>query len=408
MELMFLKFQTYIATFDDDDEHINVLSPAGDERVSIPPPTKHQQVALGGSTQNTNTSVDDSLFVLRVFLQGVNTLCDEMPRCHHDPIPLQTNLIGTPPDDSPRTSGSLADPLISPPIRRVGPSLRTFTRSDPYSKDPLHAKFLDTVAKHFIKVLKIDRLENLLDVPNLTENLLLPSTAPFRYDFEQTRDSESNTEAIYVFALDLRHRVLQDGWYQPPTFPSKFLEQDYIEFTLFRHLQHVHRVYADLKNPRNPAELLLEKTKLRCKCRRSKKFKARGLHVQSSPHLQRHLPIYWKLGSGSVSAEETDTETEDGGDKQFKVVAPGWCSVDVVDLQHQIAAEMEEIKDSSVKSTPGFAPFERRISDRVDLLASPPQGLPHNCIDPSWLTSLRRSQRDALRVQKNAYVFNLN
>ncbi|KAI0312954.1 hypothetical protein OF83DRAFT_1176145 [Amylostereum chailletii] len=371
------------------------------------------------SVQSIGASGVHPGFLLSVFNHQINTLCNRISHPH----PQRGNshdiaLSGQLPLDSDLNNASRHTPDV---VQRAGHHRKTFTRSDPYSKHPMHTNYKRTVAQHFLKLLRIDGLHQLLDVPKVTyadieeqrrcpNGRLFISPRRFQYDFEQRRDSEFNTEATYVFAGDFRLLVLRDGWYQPPQFPKEFLDQDYIEFTLFRHLEYVHDVYANLKNPASTADKLSKEANTRRTTRRLKRYLTCESVLLSTPSLERYHPIYQQMGVGSVNSDETDSEMEEGADKRLKRITLGWRGHGPNKLHRRLDEMVEKGKVKGVKGVPAFSfhPFERIPSDKVDNTSLPPRGLPRNCLEPSWLKTLRAAHCDRLFIKEDLYDFDFD
>ncbi|KAI0311536.1 hypothetical protein OF83DRAFT_1177467 [Amylostereum chailletii] len=366
-------------------------------------------------------SGSDITSLLSIFLRNTKTLCD---RILHSSIESTTPSTFSP---LPNThlghsrqgdmmGDILAEACAEKPILRAGRFRESFVRLDSHSNHPLHEKFIRTIAEHFVKLLRIEGLHQLLSVPKVTndeieDHYMSPSNRNFlsadgyHYNFEQERDSAFNAESIYIFAQDFQLRVLWDGWYQPPIFPRQFLELDYIEFTLFRHLEYVNRVYRGLKDPTETSQIILQKVTARRRTRKYKKYKARESHILATPRLRRHHAIYKHMGIGSVSSEETDSETEEGADKRLKLISPAWRSWHAAAFHHAIDDNMAKTKRAAIQTASGFTAFHRCPSDWVDTTTMPPKLLPQNCIDVVWMNSLRPSQSRALRIKEENYPF---
>ncbi|KIO05585.1 hypothetical protein M404DRAFT_512253 [Pisolithus tinctorius Marx 270] len=121
--------------------------------------------------------------------------------------------------------------------------------------------------------------------------------------------------------------------------------------------------------------------------------------------LQKHLPLVKHLGTQGISSDESEDEAR--RTINYPRVYPRWRSQKLAMLMWEADLAIVEFLSVAIgkRKRAGTQLRNRPHSDKFNDAAAAPPGLPVNCYDAAWLSSLHPRSKKLLRVQEKEYDF---
>ncbi|KAH7920024.1 hypothetical protein BV22DRAFT_987510, partial [Leucogyrophana mollusca] len=228
----------------------------------------------------------------------------------------------------------------------------------------------------------------------------------FRLDMTRSRSSPFNKQALCVAAADFITKVTEAKWYNYPAIPAKFLEPEYVEFTLYGQMLNLRRAYRERSTPDSTNLIAARLKSVARSGRKSRLLATRVEAATKDPRLVEHLPLITKLSHHCVSSDEAEG---DGSDKCFASKTPIWRSNEfsafLWRLDEVIAARrVPKVGHNVVKGNPPRRRYHP-TPPCVSTTSIAPPGLPINCYDPAWYKSLQEHEIASLDAIMTNYEF---
>ncbi|KAI6000237.1 hypothetical protein EDC04DRAFT_2908895 [Pisolithus marmoratus] len=306
---------------------------------------------------------------------------------------IQEDLKASRIDTNPYRDAEMHD-IEEFPLRqaRCPKKLRNFIPLDPASDVPTasdiaeHKYFSACIWLHALRMLKITDYKYLNtikcaltkdEVEAYEQNIpscLKVTPTNFIVDCACAKDTLYNRKAFMVFAEDFLDKVNNHGWYSSQTIPEWYRNFDVIYRAFKMH-------FAYIKSRYNDVIVAPSKDPVKAK----EDMKARGMSSDESKDETRRMISYlrmyprWRSQQLSALMWEADLAI-----LEFLSVMIGKCKKAGTQLQNH------------------------PHSDKFNNVAAAPPGLPVNCYNPAWLSSLHPHPKKELRVQEKEYDFDLS
>ncbi|KAI6043162.1 hypothetical protein EDC04DRAFT_2563038 [Pisolithus marmoratus] len=129
--------------------------------------------------------------------------------------------------------------------------------------------------------------------------------------------------------------------------------------------------------------------------------------MAEQPKLQKHLPLVKYLGTQGMSSDESKDEMRRM--ISYPCVYPRWHSQQLSALMWEADLAILEFLSVMIgkRKKAGTQLWNCPHSDKFNDIAAAPPGLPVNCYNPAWLSSLHPCSKKELRVQEKEYDFDL-
>ncbi|KAH7921122.1 hypothetical protein BV22DRAFT_988912, partial [Leucogyrophana mollusca] len=219
----------------------------------------------------------------------------------------------------------------------------------------------------------------------------------FRLDMTRSRTSPFNKQALHVATADFITKVTEAKWYNYPAIPAKFLDADYVQFTLHGQLLNLKRAYRERSTPGDTAQTSARLASSARSGRKSRLLAKRVQAVTKDPRHVQHLPLMQSLTHHCVSSDEAEGE---GDDKRFASKTPVWRSNELTAFLWRLdevisAHRVPKVGHNVVKGNQPHRHYHP-TPPRFSTTSIAPPGLPINCYDPAWYESLREHEVMAL------------
>ncbi|KIN97572.1 hypothetical protein M404DRAFT_970554 [Pisolithus tinctorius Marx 270] len=121
--------------------------------------------------------------------------------------------------------------------------------------------------------------------------------------------------------------------------------------------------------------------------------------------LQKHLPLVKHLGTQGISSDKSEDETR--RTINYPHVYPCWCSQKLAMLMWEADLAIVEFLSVTIGKCKRAGTQLQNCphSDKFNDATTAPPGLPVNCYDAAWLSSLHPCSKKLLRVQEKEYDF---
>ncbi|KAI6143934.1 hypothetical protein BKA82DRAFT_4179099 [Pisolithus tinctorius] len=262
-----------------------------------------------------------------------------------------------------------------------------------------HKYFSTCIRLHALRLLKITDYKYLNTIKcSLTEEeveayeldtpgCLRVTPTNFILDCARAKDTPYNREAFTVFAEDFLDKINNHGWYSSQTIPERYF-------------------VAPSENPVKAREDM--KARLRKSSRTARKVRLLKLRLDAMAEhtsLQKHLPLVKHLGTQGISSDESEDEAR--RTINYPRVYPRWRSQKLAMLMWEADLAIVEFLSVAIgkRKRAGTQLRNRPHSDKFNDAAAAPPGLPVNCYDAAWLSSLHPRSKKLLRVQEKEYDF---
>ncbi|KAI5980928.1 hypothetical protein EDC04DRAFT_2617797 [Pisolithus marmoratus] len=304
-----------------------------------------------------------------------------------------------------------------------------FVPSDPTSDIPTksnieeHKYFSTCIWLHALHLLKITDYKYLntikcvltsdeveaykQDIPGCPE--VTPTN--FIVDCAHGKDTPYNREAFTVFAEDFLDKVNNHGWYASQTIPEQYCNFDIVYGAFKAHFTYIKSHYnegvvATSKDPVKAKEDV--KARLRKSSHTSRKVWLLKMCLDAMaehPKLWKHLPLVNYLRTQGISSDESEDETR--RTISYPHVYPHWHSQWLSALMWEADLAILEFLSVTIgkHKKAGMQLQNRPHSEKFNNAAAAPPGLPMNCYDATWLSSLHLHSKKQLRVQEEEYDF---
>jgi len=125
------------------------------------------------------------------------------------------------------------------------------------------------------------------------------------------------------------------------------------------------------------------------------------------PDFSRHVQLMQSLTSQGVSSDESDSG-DDTSHKAFRRISPAWRSEDLQGFMWALDCVIQANRRPKVShcSIRGAEPRRRLLGSTKNDNAIAPPGLPRNCYDEAWLSTLTAKELRMLNV-RDAYDFTI-
>ncbi|KAI6047235.1 hypothetical protein EDC04DRAFT_2887044 [Pisolithus marmoratus] len=308
-------------------------------------------------------------------------------------------------------------PLLSSDNQQLTPQASSLPLSEisiqallnTYSRNPLsasqsdieeHKYFSTCIRLHALHLLKITDYKYLntikcaltsdeveayeQDIPGCPE--VMPTN--FIVDCAHGKAMPYNHEAFMVFAEDFLDKVNNHGWYTSQTIPEWYCNFDIIYGAFKAHFTYIKSCYNEViiaasKDPVKAKEDV--KVRLHKSSHTSRKVQLLKMHLDAMaehPKLQKHLPLVNYLRTQGISSDESEDETR-------RMISYPYLAI----------LEFLSIMIGKHKKA-GTQLWNCPHSEKFNDAAAAPPGLPMNCYDATWLSSLHPHSKKQLRVQE--------
>ncbi|KAI6001891.1 hypothetical protein EDD15DRAFT_2361246 [Pisolithus albus] len=308
-------------------------------------------------------------------------------------------------------------------VTRRPKKLHNFVPSDPTSDVPMksdieeHKYFATCIRLHALRLLKITDYKYLntikcaltsdevaayeQDIPGCPE--VTPTN--FMIDCAHGKDTPYNREAFRVFAEDFLDKVNNHGWYTSQAIPERYRKFDIVCGAFKAHFTYIKSRYKEVvvapsKDPVKAKEDV--KARLRKSSRTSRKVRDA---MAEHPALRKHLPLVKYVGTQGISSDESEDEAR--RTISYPRVYPRWRSQQLSALMWEADLAILEFLSVTIgkRKKAGTQLRNRPHSAKFNDAAATPPGLPVNCYDAVWLSSLHPRSKKHLRVREEEYDF---
>ncbi|KIO07668.1 hypothetical protein M404DRAFT_391095 [Pisolithus tinctorius Marx 270] len=286
-----------------------------------------------------------------------------------------------------------------------------------------HKYFLTCIRLHALHLLKITDYKYLNTIKcSLTEEeveayeldtpgCLRVTPTNFILDCACAKDTPYNHKAFTVFAEDFLDKINNHGWYSLQTIPEQYCNFDIIYGAFKAHFSYIKSRYNDFivapsKNLVKAREGM--KARLQKSSHTAWKVQLLKLHLDAMAEhtsLQKHLPLVKHLGTQGISSDESEDEVRRM--INYPHVYPRWRSQKLAMLMWEVDLVIVEFLSVAIgkHKRAGTQLQNCPHSDKFNDAAAAPPGLPVNCYDATWLSSLHPHSKKLLRVQEKEYNF---
>ncbi|KAI6094260.1 hypothetical protein EDD17DRAFT_1752500 [Pisolithus thermaeus] len=304
-----------------------------------------------------------------------------------------------------------------------------FVPSDPTSDIPMesdieeHKYFATCIQLHALHLLKITDYKYLnnikcvltsdevaayeQDIPSYPE--VTPTN--FIIDCAHGKDTPYNREVFMVFADDFLDKVNNHGWYTSQTIPEQYCKFDIVYGAFKAHFTYIKSHYNEviIAPSKDPVKAKEDVKARLCKSshtsRKVQLLKMRLDAMVENPKLQKHLPLVKYLGTQGISSDESKDEAR--RTISYPRMYPRWCSQQLSALMWEADLAILEFLSITIgkHKKAGMQLRNRLHSAKFNDAAAAPPGLPVNCYDAAWLSSLHLCSKKHLRVREEEYDF---
>ncbi|KAI6006373.1 hypothetical protein EDC04DRAFT_2611477 [Pisolithus marmoratus] len=225
------------------------------------------------------------------------------------------------------------------------------------------------------------------------------------------KDTPYNCEAFTVFAEDFLDKVNNHGWYASQTIPERYHNFDIVYGAFKAHFTYIKSRYnevvvaasKDLVKAKEDVKARLHKSSRTS--RKVRLLKMRLDAMAEHPKLRKHLPLVNYLRTQGISSDESEDETR--RTISYPRVYPRWRSQQLSALMWEADLAILEFLSVTIGKCKkaGTQLQNRPHSEKFNDAAAAPPGLPVNCYDATWLSSLHPRSKKQLRVQEEEYDF---